>query len=586
MTNLNKKYKDRTPEQTIEIIKNFFESKNLEIRIVINEKSEANTWYCRIELYQNNCLILGTNGKGTTEQYSLASGYAELYERFCNRYFYMVNPYMTMKMDTLNKYLFNKDEINSTTQKQLEYNFISNFYNKYIGNQKDIDLYFQAITNNNIKGIEYIPFNNNKSSHFIDPRILIRTIGTIGMSAGNSVEEALNQGISEICEVYCRNNFFDSTEKLYYIIDKKYIKNPNLLEIINTIESIGYKLYIFDLSYIYKLPVLMSVLINPYQNNLSINFGSFPIFDIALERILTELYQGIDSYKNKFLNLQKPYKSIDSQSYMFNFMNSLAGISFIPEEIFTNIKYCNYNTDIFIDDNEMTNYDLNIYYKNLFQKLNLNFYYHNWSMSQDMIALQIYCEDFDLSFNKYQLFKYTNKNFKHNAIEAIYNIQQLIYNSIYNPNAAINNCNNLQNIYKELYQFNHQEYYIGNLMLNDWSYPDSSNNDFKILTIIDIFNEINLNKNQFFNISFQIKENDYIAKELKKYLTLYNYFNTKNYSYQEIAKFLSYLNIDISIEDYENITNFNYWLNKIYINNVQNIFNSENYKNYISLYIN
>jgi len=38
------------------------------------------------------------------------------------------------------------------------------------------------------------------------------------------------------------------------------------------------------------MPVLMSVLVNDKEQNITINFGSFPVIDIALERIITELY--------------------------------------------------------------------------------------------------------------------------------------------------------------------------------------------------------------------------------------------------------------------------------------------------------
>jgi ribosomal protein S12 methylthiotransferase accessory factor YcaO len=40
------------------------------------------------------------------------------------------------------------------------------------------------------------------------------------------------------------------------------------------------------------MPVLMSFLINKYTHAITVNLGASPIFDIALERVLTELYQG------------------------------------------------------------------------------------------------------------------------------------------------------------------------------------------------------------------------------------------------------------------------------------------------------
>ena len=80
----NSKYKDRLPSETVAIVKEFFESRNYQVKEMLNFKTEALTWTCRIEIYKNNIYILGANGKGMTEEFSLASGYAELYERFAN----------------------------------------------------------------------------------------------------------------------------------------------------------------------------------------------------------------------------------------------------------------------------------------------------------------------------------------------------------------------------------------------------------------------------------------------------------------------------------------------------------------------
>ena len=83
-TNLQNKYKDRLPEDTINIIKDFFSKKGFEIEEAIIKNPMPNIWWCRVILKYNNIEIQGANGKGTTKCYALASGYAELYERYCN----------------------------------------------------------------------------------------------------------------------------------------------------------------------------------------------------------------------------------------------------------------------------------------------------------------------------------------------------------------------------------------------------------------------------------------------------------------------------------------------------------------------
>ena len=92
MDNYINKFKTRKPEETVSCIKKFFQEKNFHIK-ESNYVTEADTYYSRIELLDNNNdLILRANGKGMTESYSKASGYAELYERYCNKIDLFTNP--------------------------------------------------------------------------------------------------------------------------------------------------------------------------------------------------------------------------------------------------------------------------------------------------------------------------------------------------------------------------------------------------------------------------------------------------------------------------------------------------------------
>ena len=80
------------PEETVEIIKKFFTKKGFKVTITDFNQSEIGTWYCRISIYLHGNLVLGANGKGTSKEYALASGFAELYERFSNRFNYVMSP--------------------------------------------------------------------------------------------------------------------------------------------------------------------------------------------------------------------------------------------------------------------------------------------------------------------------------------------------------------------------------------------------------------------------------------------------------------------------------------------------------------
>ena len=82
-TNLKNKYKDNSPEQTVENIQDFFNSKGYLIEIEKLIEPIEGIWWCRINLKYNNILLASSNGKGASKEFALASGYSELYERYC-----------------------------------------------------------------------------------------------------------------------------------------------------------------------------------------------------------------------------------------------------------------------------------------------------------------------------------------------------------------------------------------------------------------------------------------------------------------------------------------------------------------------
>jgi ribosomal protein S12 methylthiotransferase accessory factor YcaO len=63
-------------------------------------------WWCRINLTYNNILLASSNGKGTSKEYALASGYSELYERYCC----LFNPVTNSKINNDKLYSICKEE--------------------------------------------------------------------------------------------------------------------------------------------------------------------------------------------------------------------------------------------------------------------------------------------------------------------------------------------------------------------------------------------------------------------------------------------------------------------------------------------
>ncbi len=96
----------------------------------------------------------------------------------------------------------------------------------------------------------------------------------------------------------------------------------------------------------------MSVLINKKEKNIGINCGAFPVIDIALERIITELYQGVTSFK-RFHNNEPmiPYKDMPHEKILRTNFSTFAFLRNFPENFFNKLKTSNYNKDIFLEGN-------------------------------------------------------------------------------------------------------------------------------------------------------------------------------------------------------------------------------------------
>lgn len=587
MSNLNRKFKERTPEETVEIIRNFFLARGITLDIERNKKSkESNTWSCGIVGYKNGTAVIRANGKGMSEAFSLASGHAELYERFCTNISGYFNPYFNKKFIELNNYLFNP------TEKIISYQELKNidpycydYFKKYIGDLDNLEQYINLITDGEIRCIQYKSFDNENTFKYFDPRLLNRVNGSVGMSAGNSLEEALNQGISEIYEHYAMDVFYNNGHTIdkFYILDESLITDDSLKDKIRQIKSAGYTIFFLDLSYNFNMPVLASVLIDYEHCNTSINFGSFPVFEIALERVITELYQGIDTYKSNG-SMQKPFFSLDRASYVNDHANDGASTKLLPEHIIYNYEIVSYNKEIFLSNKDVTNIDLNQYYKNLNKKHNFNFYFYDWSLSKDIYAVQIVCYEYLYpTQSKLNSCKCISKLFKQENLNYIFALGNLI-------NTSLNKDQNDMS-FKLFVEFNNlrlKSYfdgsYTGNLTREDWGwiFPDIVNGYAGNLEMLSdyLYNFFQNGFNQW-----EIAPVNPIAQNLKTYITIKNYLNTNKYSYQEIIDIVNNIfKKNITIEDIENINNDRYLFEKIFLNNVQYYYNSQDYIDLIQIY--
>lgn len=588
MANLETHYKERIPKETIQIIKNFFNKNKYTIKQVTLDQSESGTWYCHIDLYKGNIYILDSNGKGVTKEYALASGYAELYERFCNKTNFIANPLWIRAFMNNNKknngYYFSKDERILTYEEILNQPRIYNYFNTLAAhNEELVRETVNFITDDIYIGVPMYNINNSDII-YMDPRLLRRVSRTNGMSAGNTLDEALIQGCSELLERLVANAvMYNIDDIIYHAIKLENIENYTLQTIIETIQELGYELYIFDLSYNYQMPVLMSLIIDKKLGLLRVNFGSFPIFDIAAERILTELYQGIQSVRNinTIMKLQLPYKSASNDDIIEEYATSISGR--IMPNIFNNIQYVNtYNQDIFIHQN-CNNQQLLDYYKQLDNKIGIKFYYFDNSLDKQMYALYIFAVSDEKRYLHLpmQYCNFAKSDEEINICLHSLKILKQFYKEIENgQNINLASFINFLNLYRnnfELMRFLH-----GVLLWNGVFIAERRMlADFEILSILlDIMNQ------DIDEISQDIAESE-LYPQYKKYIQLVKYIKTNQYNTDELLLiFNNIFNYNITIDDIIKCSSPAYLLQKAYIEPFYQYIHSNEFNEIINTYIN
>lgn len=579
MSFLNK-YKDRCPEETIKIIENFFLNKGYKIIVEELQPTECETWGCVLYLAIDNQKILTSNGKGMTKEFALASGYAEMFERFSNRIAIYLNAFWgkdsLMSNYKKHGYYINKEEKLVSFEEVMQIPYLSNWINSIFLNPNDQKRYLTTLCPISFIGIPYTSYFTNQIE-YLDPRIITRMQTSSGMAAGNTLEEALVQGLNEIFEHYTSCFFLKEPQQEYYQIDHSYLPQ-SLQETIKLIEKDNnYSFELYDLSYNFGFPVCMSLLINKTQLSFHPNFGSAPTFELAAERTITETYQNRYTY----LDTQRPQESILSEhwskKYAYGFRTLTATQTFDENFFFVKKIKSKPNPAVYfqIEDN-ISNIDILKHYDELCKKHNTEFYYYNNSPIKEMAAVQIFCPNLDLKAHERILYSELT------TIE-----EKNIYLT-----CLFNNCELLQQIRdQETFDQKQSEYLFNLMMFNmthwdfskfggltgfDWMRPMPTFG--KPTGLVDIFHVLNRNIS-LANMYSNIKTPQY-KSTAKFYCTLYNFLQVKHPP-EKIKQIFSLWGKEVSYEDIACCQNKIYLFKKIILENFAAAIRSKEYKFFI-----
>lgn len=312
---MKKKYKLSDPVVTVNRIKKILGS----LGILTHESyvETSNFHSCRITIGNNKIkdLNIGTNGKGSTFEYSLASGYAEFMERLQNNMLLFARRFATEEFFNTGK--ADKSYIEYLKQEKLLFDFYYDPREVYLSSNEILSLFGQELCElynynslENFKNdldVRYgdksflcVPFFDcqSKKEVFIPIELSLVATGSNGMASGNAPIEALLQGFCEIFERYSltqiyTHNIVPPTIPHSYFRDSAVQKKLDYLT-----KVLDYELIIKDCSLGRGLPVIGLIIIDKKTKRYNFKLASDFVEDIALDRCLNELYQGLKNFKS------------------------------------------------------------------------------------------------------------------------------------------------------------------------------------------------------------------------------------------------------------------------------------------------
>ncbi|OBT07079.1 protein involved in RimO-mediated beta-methylthiolation of ribosomal protein S12 YcaO [Shewanella sp. UCD-FRSSP16_17] len=286
--------KDLPLEETIKNMTGMLADLGMKIEISSWRNIVPNVWSLHIRDAASPMCF--TNGKGATKESALCSALGEFIERLNNNFFYNDQFFGNEIANSEfvhypNEKWFELEEDDALPSGMLD-EYTLEIYNP------DDELHGSHLIDTNSgnieRGICTIPYTRHSDGETVYfPSNLIENLFlSNGMSAGNNLQEAQVQCLSEIFERAIKRQIIEQEIVLPDVPMAVLEKYPSILAGIKGLEEQGFPVVVKDASLGGEFPVMCVTLMNPKTGGVFASFGAHPSFEVALERSLTELLQG------------------------------------------------------------------------------------------------------------------------------------------------------------------------------------------------------------------------------------------------------------------------------------------------------
>lgn len=307
---IDENYKDASPIKTVENIRSILASHNIEIE---ETWWETNVPHCFSLSVRVKGTAFSTHGKGLTKEFTLASAYGELMER--TQLGFIDNA------ETQKNGQFSADDgigkpvaPEVLLQDRRWYEQMAQLHQQATGTkftpEQILNQYIDE--NGNIPALPM--YNLTRGCHTYFPKDIRKAVyGSNGCAAGNTIEEAVVQAISEIVERYYKIQILSREIPVPEIPDEALQQFKTAYQIISYLRENNLQVTVKDCSLGTKFPVICVCYIDKKTGRYHTHFGASPVLEIALERALTESFQGVSL--SRFINIDSfVYQSSDIMS--------------------------------------------------------------------------------------------------------------------------------------------------------------------------------------------------------------------------------------------------------------------------------
>ena len=286
--------KDLPLEQTVANMTRILADLGIKIEVSSWRNIVPNVWSLHIRDAASPMCF--TNGKGATKESALCSALGEFIERLNCNFFYNDQYFGPQIANAAFVHYPDERWFRPGPDDELPADMLDDYCRAIYDPDGELRGSHLIDTNsgNRERGICAIPYRRQSDGEtvYIPSNLVENLFLSNGMSAGNTLEEAEVQCLSEIFERAVKRHIIEQEVVLPDVPAEVLANYPHILEGVKALEAQGFPVLVKDASLGGQFPVMCVTLMNPKNGGVFASFGAHPNFGVALERSLTELLQG------------------------------------------------------------------------------------------------------------------------------------------------------------------------------------------------------------------------------------------------------------------------------------------------------